>query len=149
MKLASRAASAAAGLAALGLVGCGAVKVSPTGAGSESKPGDCKVEFLRKKPVRPFVELGELQSHVTVVPPGGALSVLRPKACELGADAVIVKRDFVTNEFGHTLVAGVAIRYTGPAPQPPPPPVQAPPPAPAQPPAPQSPPPELPGTVDI
>ena len=139
-------------LALVGASGCGAVKVSPTGAGAEAKPADCAIEFLRKAPARPYAELGELQSHVTLVPPEGALSVLRPKACELGADAVIVKRDFVTNEFGHTLVAGVAIRYTGPAPQPPAPPVQAPPPAPPQPPAapgPAKPQPTPPGTVDI
>ena len=37
--------------------------------------------------------------------------MLRPKACELGADAIIVTRDVVTNKFDHRLVAGIAIQY--------------------------------------
>lgn len=103
------------------LAGCGAVKVTPSeGAAAFSpRPKGCPLEFLRKPPQRPYQELGELQAHVTAPPPGGAQEVLRDDACALGADAVILTRNFVTNEFGHVLVAGVAIKYVEPPPLPP------------------------------
>jgi hypothetical protein len=77
------------------------------------RPADCPLEFLRKEPSRPYDELADLETHVTSPPSygAGALEVLRPEACRLGADAVIVRRNFVTNEYGHVLVAGTAIRY--------------------------------------
>jgi hypothetical protein len=105
-------------LLALATAGCGSVKVIPSGEGAryESRPKGCGLEFLRKVPDRPYEEIAELQAHVTSPPPGGALEVLRDKACELGADAVIVIRNFVTNEFGHVLVAGTAIKFVEPPP---------------------------------
>ena len=95
------------------------------------RPSDCPLEFLRKAPQRPYEELAELETHVTAPRQdgAGALEVLRPKACELGADAVIVTRNFVTNEFGHVLVAGTAIKYRAeeaPAPEAPAPETPAP-----------------------
>ncbi len=114
-----------AGLAALlALAGCGAVKVTPLGpdAGIAPKPRDCALEFLDKAPERPYGEMAELESHVTNVPRDGPLEVLREPACRLGADAVIVTRNFVINYLGHTMVAGTAIRYRPEAPPPPPPP---------------------------
>ncbi len=111
-------------LVCLGSAGCGAVKVKSAGAGLKlaPKPKDCEIAFLRKAPPA-FEEIADLEAHVTSAPPGGALEVLRPKACELGADAIIVTRNFETNEFGHTLVAGTAIKLEAP---PAPPPVEAP-----------------------
>jgi hypothetical protein len=104
----------AAGLAALlALTGCGAVKVtrlSPD-AGTAPRPPDCALEFLDKAPERAYDEVAELDSHLTAIPPGGPLEVLREPACRLGADAVVVIRRFVTNELGHMLVAGTAIKY--------------------------------------
>ena len=122
----------AALLGALALLGCasaGNVKTTPLGnaQGLAPKPKDCHIDFLRKAPERPYEKLAELDSHVTNVPREGAEQVLRPKACELGADAVIVNRDMVLNPYGHTMVSGTAIRYTAPT---------APPPAPASGPAP-------------
>jgi outer membrane biosynthesis protein TonB len=106
-------------LAPLALAACGSVKVTPScAAAGKPRPSDCPLELLYKAPPRPYEPLAELQSHVTAVPPGGALEVLRPKACELGADAIIVEREQVLNEFGHVLVVGTAIRYRPPEPPP-------------------------------
>ncbi len=129
----------AAALAALvALAGCGGVKVTPTGAAAERKPPDCSIDFLAKAPDREYDEIAELEAHVTSVSPGGPeseatpvgprgpLEVLRKKACELGADALIVTRNFVTNAIGHVLVAGTAIKYR-PAPERPAPEPQLPP----------------------
>jgi len=80
------------------------------------KPPGCQPEILEKAPLRPYTALGELKSHLTNPPPQGAVSVLLPKACELGADAVIVQRNNVLNAFGHVLVDVIAIRW---APEPP------------------------------
>jgi hypothetical protein len=116
-------AETAAGLAVvLVLAACGAVKVTSLQPDlkAEAKPSGCAIEFLDQAPGRAYDELAELESHVTSVPPGGAQEVLRDKACELGADAVIVIRNFVTNPYGHVLVAGTAIRYREDAPAPPP-----------------------------
>ncbi len=107
------AARLAALLLAVGAAGCGSVKVKPSGPDlrSEPKPKGCSVEFLGKAPDRAYEEIADLQAHVTSPPAGGADEVLREKACELGADAVVVTRKFVTNAYGHMLVAGTAIKY--------------------------------------
>jgi hypothetical protein len=93
---------------------CGSVSVkpSPSGAKAESRPPGCTVEFLRETPERKHDELGEIYSYYSrVVAPQ---DVLREKACELGADAVVVTRDFlISTERGpdRKLVAGTAIKY--------------------------------------
>ncbi len=116
--------AAAATAALLALAACGAVRVtrlSPDAA-VPAKPRDCALEFLGKAPERGYDEIAELESHVTNVPRDGPLEVLREPACGLGADAVIVTRNFVINVLGHVHVAGTAIRYrVEPAPPPPPP----------------------------
>ncbi len=103
----------AALLLALGVAGCGSVKVTPSGSALrlEPKPKGCSIEFLGKAPDRAYEEVASLQAHVTSPPQGGADEVLHEKACELGADAVVVTRKFVTNAYGHMLVAGTAIKY--------------------------------------
>jgi hypothetical protein len=112
------------------LAACGGVKVVPTGAvPGPARPADCPLEFLYKAPERPYEALADLESHVTAVPKGGAVEVLREKGCALGADAVIVERNQVLNEYGHALVVGTAIRWKPAAP-----------PAPAATPAPEPPP---------
>ncbi|HEY6105415.1 MAG TPA: hypothetical protein VIV59_05510 [Anaeromyxobacteraceae bacterium] len=119
----------AATAALLALAGCGAVKVTRLSPGdaASAKPRDCALEFLGKAPERAYDEIAELDAHVTNVPRDGPLEVLREPACELGADAVIVTRNFVINVLGHVHVAGTAIRYrVEPAPPPPPPAGQAP-----------------------
>jgi hypothetical protein len=101
------------------LAGCSSVKVSPSVSDAEAKPADCKVDFLESAPARQYTEIQELKALVTAVPPQGPLEILRRQACEVGADAVIVTRNFVTNAFGHVLVAGIAIKYSPPPPPPP------------------------------
>jgi hypothetical protein len=103
---------------ALGVVfapACGSVSVTPppTGAKAEARPRDCSVEFLRAAPARTYDELGEIYSYYsTVVEPQ---EVLREKACELGADAVVVTRDFLVSTNARSpdrkLVAGTALKY--------------------------------------
>jgi hypothetical protein len=116
-----RNASAAAVLATVVLAGCatgGPVTVRSYGVSAPAKQPGCGLEVLQKPPARPYDVLAELESHVTMVPPEGALSVVKPKACELGADAIIVERNMVLNEFGHTLVAVTAIRWPTSSPPP-------------------------------
>ncbi len=69
------------------------------------------VQFLGGAPQRGYDEIAELYGYYgSLVEPE---HVLRQKACELGADAVIVTRDFLVPTRGgdHKLVAGVAIKY--------------------------------------
>ena len=93
---------------------CGSVSVKPPSPAvkAESRPRDCTVEFLRAAPERTYDELGEIYSYYSrVVEPQ---EVLREKACELGADAVVVTRDFlVSNSKGpdRKVVAGTALKY--------------------------------------
>ncbi len=134
MKLDPRAAPALA-LLCLALAGCTGVKVVPTGVYAVPKPADCFIDFLEDPPKRPYVELGELETKVTTPPPGGPLEVLREPACKLGADAVIVTRDFVINKYDHRIVSGTAVKYRWEAPSPAAP-APAPTPAPAPSPAP-------------
>jgi hypothetical protein len=111
-------AAAALGLT-LAFTGCGSVKVRavPDAPQLEAKAADCDLDLLFKAPGRAYRELAELDAHVTT--PGGSPEVLREKACELGADALILKRDFITNPLGHKIIAAMAIRYSDPRPAPP------------------------------
>ncbi len=102
-------------LLAAALAGCAGanqagVKVERWGE-APSKPPGCKPEILEKAPTRPYVALGEVTTHLTNPPPQGAISVVLPKACELGADAVIVQRNTILNLYGHVLVDVIAIRW--------------------------------------
>jgi hypothetical protein len=103
-------------LASLALAGCSSISVVPSGSGvrADPKPADCLLEFLPKPPERAFDELGDLTTMVMQVGPGGPLESLHAEACALGADAVIVTRNFVTDDHGHVLVAGTAIKFIGP-----------------------------------
>lgn len=100
-------------LAAAALAGCAGMGVKVQRSGPAMPPRDpgCAVDFLRAPPDRPFDEVADLETHVTVVPPEGVEQVLRKPACALGADAVIITKRFVTNEFGHVLLTGTAIVY--------------------------------------
>lgn len=106
---------AALGLALLGLAACGGgVTVRWTGVAAPPRPADCDLEVLRKAPERPYDALAGLDAHVVHVPPEGALSVVKGKACELGADAIVVDQEMILNELGHTLVSVTAIKYRPP-----------------------------------
>ena len=92
--------------------GSASVKPSPSGAKAESRPPDCTVEFLRAAPERKYDELGEIYGYYSQeVEPQDAL---REKACVLGADAVIVTKDFlVSAEQGpdRKFLSGIGIKY--------------------------------------
>jgi len=111
-----RPSAAAPLLASLALAGCSSVAVVPSSSGvrADPKPEDCLLEFLPKPPERAYDELGDLSTLVSQVGPGGPLEALHGAACALGADAVIVTRNFVTDDHGHVLVAGTAIKFLGP-----------------------------------
>jgi hypothetical protein len=96
------------------LMACGSVGVKPSRFGGEaaSRPPDCTVEFLHKPPERAYDELGEMYSYYSWV--AEPQHVLREKACALGADAVIVTRDFLISTVhgpDRKLVVGIAIKY--------------------------------------
>lgn len=105
-------------IAAVGLAAC---------AGARPTPTACQLEFLYKAPDRPFERLGEFSEMVRIIPRGGAQEALRPAACALGADAVVVTRTMVVNVFDHTMVEGYAIKWTVAPPPPPEPEAPAPP----------------------
>ena len=76
-----------------------------------ARPPDCPLELLYKAPDRPYEPLGDLQIQVMQAPAGGAVEALRPRACALGADAVIVTRNQVLNVLDQAMVEGTAIRW--------------------------------------
>lgn len=92
--------------------GSASVKPSPSGAKAEPRPPDCAVEFLRNPPSRKYDELGDIYGYYSKeVEPQ---DVLREKACSLGADAVIVTKDFVISSVSgpdRKSIAGTAIKY--------------------------------------
>jgi hypothetical protein len=98
-------------LLAAALSACGGVRVTPSGKEAAPRPMGCALEFLNKAPDRPYDELGTLDTHLRQTLPGGPREVLRDPACRLGADAVIVEKEQILNEYGHALVAGRAIKY--------------------------------------
>lgn len=142
-----RTAAALPVLLTVGLAACAGAPVSPSSdSAAARKPDDCAIEFLMQPPARPYEPLDDLLLHVTNPTAAEPYLALRPKACRLGADAVIVTRSQVLDMFGHALVEGTAIKYLPPAATPAPtppaeppatPPAEAPAP-PAEPPAPAS-----------
>jgi hypothetical protein len=99
---------------------CGAVTVTPGNVGPlAARPATCSIEFLRTKvPDRPYDEVASLHWEGTMKGAAGAQEELRVRACALGADAVIVTRDYVPytqNSSGFMTVT--AVRYR-PAPAP-------------------------------
>jgi hypothetical protein len=105
-------------LVSAALAGCGGVKVRQSSSQEalrlEAKPSDCDLDYYPRPPKRAYQEIAELTTYETI--PFQTPEVLREQACALGADAIIEVRNFVTNELGHKVIAGVAIRYTTPPP---------------------------------
>jgi len=88
------------------------VSVKPSEFKAAARPRDCQIEFLQKPPDKAYDALGELYGYWPAeVKPA---DVLREKACEMGADAVIVTRDFlISNVTGpdRKQIAGTALKY--------------------------------------
>ena len=102
---------------AAALAGCagGHVTVLPTGTSPVLYPSrgpDCRVEFYRVKPPdRPCDEIAALNLQgplqQTVVQ---AQEAMRKEACGIGADVVVITRDFAVLSNGVTMI-GSALRY--------------------------------------
>lgn len=105
------------------LAGCSHVGVTPSGNGvtAAARPPNCNVEFLRTKaPERPYDELGSLHWEGTWKGAEAAQEDLRARACALGADAVVVTRDYVPYTQNATGVMTVtAVKYRAAAAAPP------------------------------
>lgn len=96
------------------LAGCGSASVrpSPSGFTASPRPDDCKVEFLRSTPDRGFDTIAEVYGYYSYV--AEPEDVLRQKACQLGADAVVVTVDFLVSTGrspDRKLLTGLAIKY--------------------------------------
>ena len=94
-------------------LGCQGVSVSPSGNNVQttSKATECSIEFFRTtKPDRPYVEIATLSypDGPGDLPAFKEQEKIREKACELGADAVIVTREAARPTH---LMIGVAIKY--------------------------------------
>ena len=88
------------------------VSVKPSEFKAAARPPDCQVEFLQGPPAKAYDTLGELYGYWPAeVKPA---DVLREKACEMGADAVIVTRDFLVSTVNgpdRKQIVGTAIKY--------------------------------------
>jgi hypothetical protein len=85
------------------------VTVTPAGSGLELPPreADCQVEFFRTKPPdRPYDEIGALHVRAYQDDAGAAQEAMREQACALGADAVVVTRDYALG-----LMTATAVSY--------------------------------------
>lgn len=101
-------------LAAALLLACGTVTVTPAPGALPLTPKDtqCRVEFWPGKPDRAFDELGEVKVEIPFTARGNFLSYedMRPRACALGADAII-NVHVVVGALGTDTQIGTAIRY--------------------------------------
>lgn len=118
-KLLTKGALLAALVASTATLGCLGphVVVLPTDRGVVADPRSpsCKLEFFRAKPDQPFEELAALHASggdTFKNGPDAFLGALREKACELGADAVIVTQEY--SGPGKQMNA-VAIRFRAPS----------------------------------
>jgi hypothetical protein len=102
--------------------GCAAtVTVTPAGPlTAPPRAEGCQVEFFRSKvPDRPYDELAGLHAEGGMSA-GAVQEKMRAKACEVGADAVLVTRDYVPGtKYVPALMTGTAVKYrAAPAAQP-------------------------------
>ncbi len=94
------------------------VRVIPSGGnpGATPRSSDCRLTFFRTKVDRPYDELSAIQVDV---PPRAMFlasqeevqKLVQAKACELGADAVLVTQDYQLHDSGRATMTGVAIKY--------------------------------------
>ncbi len=121
--------AARAMVATLSLVACARTSVSQTPEQQRhslaSKPETCGAQVVRSvPPLTGYTELGRVEFHG----PGGLVAPTRAtvegelskRACELGADAVLVERERYgsTGSMNDTDVYGIAILYAGAPPRP-------------------------------
>jgi hypothetical protein len=115
--------------ALLALSGCGAhVSVTPSGSGTSApaKPPGCSLPFFRVPPLdQPYDEMATLHYTTRAYQagdPADAQEAIRQKACALGADAVLVTREFAPGVAGGKgsppTMTGTAIKFRAPRPTP-------------------------------
>jgi hypothetical protein len=99
------------------LAGCASrLAVTPAGSGLTLAPrsADCKVQFYRTKPPdRAYDEVATLHfTGTSFASAADAQEMMRKRACELGADAVVVTRDFLQGtQHSPGLMTGTAVSY--------------------------------------
>lgn len=97
--------SLAAGLSSCTSAGVHSVIPSASGFTAAPKPSTCSVDFFWTTPDRPYQELAAVLLAVTGTPDSAERQkAFRQKACELGGDAVIVRRPFDSTE-------GIVVKY--------------------------------------
>ncbi|HSD22409.1 MAG TPA: hypothetical protein VLC54_20335 [Anaeromyxobacter sp.] len=109
-------AGAIAAVSSLGCLGPRVVVLSSgSGAVAEPRPSDCKLEFFRTSLDRPHDEIAALHAEGGDTfrnGPKDFQNALRAKACELGADALLVTQEY--SGPGGTMSAA-AVKYRGAA----------------------------------
>ena len=97
-------------------MGCTRVSVTPSGNGvtAAPKPLGCTMEFLRTKaPDRPYDELASIDFQGSNFHSAtDAQKYVREEACKLGADAVLITREFVPGSMKRTsMMSATAVKY--------------------------------------
>jgi hypothetical protein len=112
-------------LAALAVAACGTTtKIDQLNSPYPANPEDCKIVFLERTtpPEEPYQILGKIETHLkrnlffggTVRLKNDALQELRPKACLLGGNAVVID-DYVESsaaEMTHVHVWATVLRVS-------------------------------------
>ena len=96
------------------------VSVTPSGSASATpRTANCQIEFFRSKvPDRPYDELAGLHASGGLNA-GEVQEEMRSKACQVGADAVIITRDFVGGtQSALAIMTGTAVKYRAATAQP-------------------------------
>ena len=91
------------------IAACSFVRITPTGNGLtvQPRPRNCQIEFFHTKaPERLYDELAAF--HASFGEPKELQEEMRVNACQLGADAVIVTREYVPADQS---MAGTAVKY--------------------------------------
>jgi hypothetical protein len=97
--------SLAAGLSSCSFANVNSVIPAASGFTAPPKPSTCNVDFFWTTPDRPYQELAAVLLGVTGTPGSTERQkAFRLKACELGGDAVIVRRPFDSTE-------GIVVKY--------------------------------------
>ncbi|HET9596288.1 MAG TPA: hypothetical protein VFP65_11940 [Anaeromyxobacteraceae bacterium] len=112
--VAARTAALAVALAASTSLACISFpRTTPEGdvTGAPPKPKDCEIAYLEKEPDRPYEELGEITDTIARPDPMNPAIAFRERACEMGADALIVTRRVVKDMFDRMLLSARAIRW--------------------------------------
>jgi hypothetical protein len=111
---AARTAALSLALAASTSVACISFpRTAPEGevAKAPAKPKGCEIAYLEKEPDRPYEELGEITDMVAKPDPFNPAVAFRDRACEMGADALIVTRRVVTDAYDRMMLSARAIRW--------------------------------------